>query len=169
MAYSAIAADEQRYAALRREQDNNSDYRVDSKPAKVLQHLSKISPHFLPKSMGKMVVQPEGLKGFEQGAEVAVLERFLAIHDTAGQHLHAINPFNNEYVKDKEARLAVARQRIETETSYLKGVLWDHVKIGLQFQSGAPPRELENAEQAWIVKFGRPDVDDLQMLLATGI
>jgi hypothetical protein len=169
VAYSAVAADEERYAALRREQDKNSDYRVDSKPAKVLQHLSKISPHFLPKSLGTMVAQSDGVKHFEQGPEVAMLDRFLEIHDTAGQHLHAINPFNEQDVKDLKARLAVARRRIETETRYLKGVLWDHAKVGLQFQPGASPRELENAEQAWIVKFGPADTDAVQMILAKGI
>jgi hypothetical protein len=169
VAYSAIAADEDRYAALRREQDKNSDYRVDSKPAKVLQHLSKISPHFLPKSLGTMVVQPHGVKHFEQGPEVAMLDRFLEIHDTAGQHLHAINPFNEEDVKDLKVRLAVARRRIETEAGYLRGVLWNHAKVGLQFQADSSPRELENAEQAWVVKFGSPENDDIQMFVAKGI
>lgn len=169
VAYSAIAADEERYAALRQEQDKNADYRVDGKPAKVLKHLAQISPHFLPKSVGKMVVQPDGVKHFEPGPEVGVLERFLDIHDTAGQHLHAINPFNEEDVKDQKARLAVARWRIETETRYLKGVLWDHVKVGLQFEPGASPRELENAAQAWIVKFGASETDEIQMILAKGI
>jgi hypothetical protein len=169
VAYSAIAADEARYAALRQEQDKNADYRVDSKPAKVLKHLSQISPHFLPKSLGGMVSQADGTKHFEQGSEVAVLDRFLEIHDTAGQHLHAINPFNEDAVQDLKMRLAVARRRIETETKYLKDVLWDHVKVGLQFEPGASPRELENAEQAWIVKFGPADTDTVQMILAKGI
>lgn len=169
VAYSAIAADEERYAALRQEQDKNADYRVDSKPAKVLKHLSQISPHFLPKSLGVMVPQADGTKHFEHGPEMAVLDRFLEIHDTAGQHLHAINPFNEDYVKELKTRLAVARTRIETETRYLKGVLWDHAKVGLQYQAGASPRELENANQAWIVKFGQADTDDVQMILAKGI
>jgi hypothetical protein len=169
VAYSAILADEPRYAALRREQDKNADYRVDSKPAKALKHLSQISAHFLPKSLGVMVPQPDGTKHFESGPDVAVLGRFLDIHDTAGQHLHAVNPFNEEDVKDLKVRLAAARRRIETETRYLKGVLWDHAKVGLQFQLGASPRELENAEQAWIVKFGAPDTDVIQMILGKGI
>ena len=166
VAYSAIAADQERYAALRQEQDKNADYRVDSKPAKVLKHLSQISAHFLPKSLGVMVLQEDGTKHFESGLEVAVLERFLDIHDTAGQHLHAINPFNEIDVNDQKLRLTAARWRIETETRYLKGVLWDHAKVGLQFQLGASPRAPENSEQAWIVKFGAPDTDGIQMVLA---
>jgi hypothetical protein len=169
VAYSAMAADEERYAALRQEQDKNADYRVDSKPAKVLKHLSQISPHFLPKSLGAVVVQPDGIKHFEHGPDVAMLDRFLEIHDTAGQHLHAINPFNEEEVKDLKARLAVGRMKIKTEMAYLQGVLWDHAKVGLQFQPGASPRELENAEQAWIIRFGTPDTDHVQMILAKGI
>ena len=169
VAYSAIAADEERYAALRQDQDKNADYRVDSKPAKVLKHLSQISPYFLPKSLGIMVPQADGTKHFESGPEVAVLGRFLDIHDTAGQHLHAINPFNEGDVKDLKERLAAARRKIETEARYLKGVLWDHVKVGLQFQPGASPRELENAEQVWIVNFGAPNTDGISMMLAKGI
>ncbi|WP_440030498.1 hypothetical protein [Chromobacterium amazonense] len=169
VAYSAIAADEARYAALRREQDKNGDYRVDSKAAKVLKHLSQISPHFLPKSLGKMVVQSDGIKHLEEGPETAVLQRFLDIHDTAGQHLHAVNPFNNDEVRDRKLRVVSARARIRTDLAYLKDVLWDHVKIGLQFQPGASPRVLENAEQAWILKFGPPETDEVQMLLAVRV
>jgi hypothetical protein len=169
VAYSAIAADEARYATLRREQDKNADYRVDSKAVKVLKHLSQISPHFLPKSLGNMVVQPNGIKHFEQGPEVAVLERFVDIHETASQHLHAVNPFNEDEVTEQKQRVTGARTRIKTELTYLKGVLWEHAKVGLQFQPGASPRQLENAEQAWIVKFGRPDKDQVQMILATGV
>lgn len=169
VAYSAIAADEERYAALRREQDKNADYRVDSKPAKVLKHLSQISPHFLPKSLGNMVLQPDGTKHFESGAEVAMLDRLLEIHDTAGQHLHAVNPFNDEDVKDRTVRLAGARKRIKLETEYLRSVLWNHAKIGLQFQPGSSPRDLENAEHAWIVRLGPADNDLVDVILAQGI
>jgi hypothetical protein len=169
VAYSAIAADQERYAALRQEQDKNADYRVDSKPAKVLKHLAQISPHFLPKSLGIMTPQADGTKHFEQGPAVALLDRFLEIHDTAGQHLHAINPFNEVDVIAQKSRLAAARSRIERETTYLKGVLWDHAKVGLQFQPGSSPRGVENAEQAWIVKFGATETDSVQMLLAKGI
>jgi hypothetical protein len=169
VAYSAIAADEERYAALRQEQDKNADYRVDSKPAKVLKHLSQISPYFLPKSLGTMVEQSNGVNHFQEGPAVAMLDRFLAIHDIAGQHMHAINPFNDEDVKDFKVRLSAARRRIETETRYLMGVLWNHAKVGLQFQPGASPRQLENTEQAWIIKFGPSDTDEVQMILAKGI
>jgi hypothetical protein len=169
VAYSAIAADEDRYAALRQEQDKNADYRVDSKPTKVLKHLAQISPHFLPKSLGIMVSQADGTKHFEQGPAVALLDRFLEIHDAAGQHLHAINPFNEVDVITQKSRLAAARSRIEKEAAYLKGVLWDHAKVGLQFQPSSSPRGVENAEQAWIVKFGSAETDSIQMLLAKGI
>jgi hypothetical protein len=53
VAYSAIAADEARYAELRQEQDKNADYHVDSKPAKVLKHLSQISPPFFAEVAGR--------------------------------------------------------------------------------------------------------------------
>jgi hypothetical protein len=169
VAYSAIAADVQRYAALRQEQDKNADYRVDSKPTKVLKHLSQISPHFLPKSIGTMVQQPDGTKHFEAGPQTAVLDRIIQIHELAGQHLHAINPFNEADVKNLKVRLAVARERIVAEVAYLKGCLWDHVKIGLQFVPDESPRTPASPEQAWIVKLGAPDSEAIQMALAKGV
>ena len=169
VAYSAIAADEERYAALRQEQDKNADYRADGKPAKVLRNLEKISPHFLPKSIGPVTHKPDGTKHFEHGPEVAVLKRLLEIHETAGQHLHAINPFNGTDITNLRTRLAAARGRIETETEYLKGVLWNHAKVGLKFQPGAAPRELANAEQAWVVNFGPSEADEIKMILAKGL
>jgi hypothetical protein len=169
VAYSAIAADEERYAALRQKQDKNADYRVDGKPAKVLKHLRQISPYFLPKSLGSLVSQPDGTKHFESGPEVAVLERLLDIHDTAGQHLHAINPFNEKYVENLKIRLPAARMRIEKEARYLKRVLWNHAKVGLKFSLGTSPVGLENPEQAWIVNFGAPETHGVQIMLAQGI
>jgi hypothetical protein len=169
VAYSAIAADEERYAALRQKQDKNHDYRVDGKPAKVLKLLSQISPHFLPKSLGVMLSQADGTKHFKNGPEDTVLERLVDIHEIAGQHLHAINPFNEKDVEDLKIRRPAARMRIEKETRYLKGVLWDHVKIGLKFPLGSSPSELESPEQAWIVKFGDPETEGVQIILAQGI
>jgi hypothetical protein len=168
VAYSAITADEHRYAAFRQEQGKNSDYRVDSKPAKVLKHLSQISPHFLPKSLGAMVTQSDGVKHFEAGSEVALLERLLTIHDTAGQHLHAINPFNADEVANLAVRRTVARDRIKAETTYLKGCLWLHAKIGLAYDRTYSPRENAQPERAWIIQFGPVDTDDVSMILAEG-
>ncbi|MFC6279901.1 MULTISPECIES: hypothetical protein [Polaromonas] len=169
VAFSAVAADEERYAALRREAKSNPDYRVDSKPAKVLLNLSQISPHFLPKSLGNMVLQPDGTKHFVQGPEIANLERFLEIHDTAGQHLHATNPFSESEGVAKKLRLAGARQRIRLESDYLKGVLWNHVKVGLLFEADSSPRIQDNPDHAWIVSFGNPMDESIEMKLARGI
>jgi len=167
VAFSAIAADEPRYAALRREQDKNADYRADSKPTKVLKHLSQISPEFLPKSLGNMIVQKtDGVKQFTLGPELAMLDRFLDIHDTAGQYLHASNPFNEEEVAELKVRLAISRSRIETETKYLKGVLWNHAKIGLKYEPDSPPRELATPDQAWIIRFGPVETDQVEVILA---
>ena len=169
VAYSAVAADEYRYAALRHEQDKNADYRVDSKPAKVLKHLSQISLHFLPKSLGSIVLQLDGVKHFETGKESAVLERFLTIHDTAGQHLHAVNPFNPVDLKDLVVRRSLARERIKAEAAYLKGCLWFHAKVGLAFSPTDSPRENASPGTAWIVQFGPADTDDVKMALAEGV
>ena len=75
VAFSAIVADEDRSAALRREQDKNSNYVVDGKVGKILEHLSKISPHFLAQAIGPVVVLPSGTKEIQPGPQQATLKR----------------------------------------------------------------------------------------------
>ena len=131
--------------------------------------MSQISLHFLPKSLGSIVLQLDGVKHFETGKESAVLERFLTIHDTAGQHLHAVNPFNPVDLKDLVVRRSLARERIKAEAAYLKGCLWFHAKVGLAFSPTDSPRENASPGTAWIVQFGPADTDDVKMALAEGV
>ncbi|ABM57909.1 hypothetical protein Veis_2161 [Verminephrobacter eiseniae EF01-2] len=171
--YSAIAADKERYAAFR--QDQSVDYRCDRKPGKILNHLPEISLRCLPKPLGATVSQADGTTHFEEGeggcTAKELRDRFKNILDTAGQHLHAVNPFNEKTVIDQKERLVIARKRINMETEFLKRVLWKHVKFGSQFQPGESPRVPErpkqaSIQQAWVVEFGAPGTDSVRIVLA---
>jgi hypothetical protein len=170
-AFSAIAADKERYVALRFEQDANSNYQNDWRAEKILGHLSKINPKFLPQALGQMQVQPDGVKYFDglASAQQATLKRLVSIHQTAGEYLHSGNPFdaNNEQ-HEAEMRTA-ARARIETEYTYLKTILAEHYKVGLEFQAGGDPKSLDNPKQAWIVVLGKPETPEILMMQADAL
>lgn len=168
VAFSAIAVDKGRYVALRLQQDANSNYQKDWRAEKILGHLSNINPKFLPQACGKMNVQSDGTRHFEglASAQQATLDRLVSIHQTAGEYLHAGNPFDPK-TEQHEADLRVAaRERIETDHAYLKIILAEHYKIGLEFNAGDDPMLLDNPKYAWIIVLGKPETPDIQMVQA---
>ena len=70
VAFSAIAADKNRYVALRLQQNTKNNFQDDWRAEKILGHLSNINPKFLPQPLGQMKIQPDGTKHFEGLAEV---------------------------------------------------------------------------------------------------
>lgn len=167
--FSAIAADEARYAAKRSKDGGNNDYRKDGKAGRILEHLQQISPHFLPQPMGPIKVNPDGSKHIDRGATQATLDRLKIIHETAGENLHAHNPFDHDGEVKHAAARANAREQIKVELAYLKGVIWEHHKIGLDWAADEDPRALANSESVWLIVFGRPDAPDIRMVLATAL
>lgn len=165
VAFGGMMADEARYAALRAEAKDNPNYRRDWKGGQILKRLAEITPHYLPKPLGQMVHVQDGTEHFEAGPELETLERFIAIYEHAGEHLHAPNPFDDQACH--AARLEQSRVRLEVEVRYLIDVLWTHAKIGLAFEPGQDQtRGPANPETAWIVSFGKPDDDNVGMALA---
>ena len=166
--FSAVASDQARYAAKRQGDGGNNDYRLDSKVGKILEHLQKISPHFLPQPMGVIKTNPDGSKHVGEGAEDKVtLLQLKEIHETAGGHLHARNPFNEQ--GDQAHADSDSREQIKTNIAYLKSVIWDHYKIGLEWAVGGEPQTLACGESAWLITFGKPDSPDIQMMLASAV
>lgn len=168
VAFSAIAADKGRYVALRLQQDANSDYRNDWRAEKILGHLSNINPKFLPQPFGQINGNADGIKHFEglASAQQATLDRLVSIHQTAGEYLHAGNPFDPNTEQHEADMRNAARERIETEHAYLKIILSEHYKIGLEFKAGDDPTLLDNPKHAWIVVLGKPETPDIQMVQA---
>jgi hypothetical protein len=170
ISFSAIAADEARYAAKRAGDGRCGDYRQDGRAGKILQRLQKISPHFLPQPMGVIYANPDGSKHVGNGAPIqATLDRIKAIHEHAGEFLHAHNPFDSESEVERAAVKASSREQIRTELAYLKEVLWDHYKIGLEWAEGEDPQTLANSESAWLIAFGKPEAPGITMTLAKAV
>jgi hypothetical protein len=166
--FGGIMADESRYAALQALLKHR-DYRLDSKVNKILPKLAEITPHYLPIPIGEQTTSADGVIQFQQGAAEQTLLRFLDIFNAAGLYLHVPNPLAFETLADFRQALDVARQRLEVELQYLKAVLWKHAKIGLAFDGAVDlPGQAGNPDRAWLVDFGKPDSDDIQMFFASG-
>lgn len=169
VAFGGIMADESRYAAIRAEAKDNPDYRRDWKVGSILKKLAEVTPHYLPMPIGELRQLEDGTKNFAAGEEKQTLERFIAIYDLAGDYLHVPNPFDIEGLADFQQRLDDCRVNLAREVEYLKQVIWRHAKLGLAFDAASDkPREVANSERAWIIDFGRGEVDDVQMVLAVG-
>lgn len=170
VAFGGIMADEARYAALRAEAKDNPNYRRDWKVGHILRRLAEITPHCLPRPLGELLHLSDGTKRLEVGKEKEMLERFVAIYEHAGEHLHAPNPFDDEGGEAVRLQLESSRDRLRTEVQYLKDVLWTHVKIGLAFEAGTDvPRLPASPETAWIVLFGSANDDEVRMALANAL
>ena len=105
-----------------------------------------------------------------KGKEQQTIDRFLHIFNLAGQHLHSPNPLGFETLAEFHERRQASREELKVELVYLKGILWEHVKLGLPFDPSADePRDIASPENAWLVYFGRADVEDIQMAAAKGV
>ena len=172
--FSAIISDEARYKRSREidkeiNPKESGDYTSDWNAATILVKLSKISPHFLPRPLGKMTVQSDGVKHFNEASAKLTHDRLIAIYKTASGYAHTTSPFKFQAENIEREKKEVARFTITKELKFLKSVIWDHVKIGLIWQVDANPLELENSDTAWLVWFGDHSTDNIQMSLASAI
>ena len=155
---------------MRAETPKNRDYTQDWKVNTILPKLAEITPHYLPRPLGELVELEDGTKHFLDGKEQQTIDRFLHIFNLAGQHLHAPNPLGFETLAEFHERRLASRKDLQVELAYLKSVLWEHVKLGLLFKPGVDkPRDNANPDNAWIVNFGKADVEDIQMAAAKGL
>ena len=171
MAFSGIAADQERYAALRAEVLKNPDYTRDGKVNKILPELAKISPHFLPISLAEHADRDErGRLRLEKTSYVAELTKLIDIHERAGENLHADNPFSPAKRSETVERLRRSRETFLADYAYVWGVLKFHAKVCLEFDIAVhKPAELANAERIWLVQFDRPRKGHVSMLVGQAV
>ena len=170
--FSAIVSDEQRYQRSREldaaaNAKDRGDYTQDWNAAEILVRLAKISPHFLPRPLGPMTVQPDGTKHFDHAAAKLTHDRLIALYKIAGGYAHTSNPYKNDRDNLDEKKRTTARPTLEKEFSWLRSVIWEHVKIGLTWKPGDNPAEPAGSETAWLVWFGKAEDDNIRMSLAT--
>lgn len=172
--FSAIMSDEQRYKKLReldatKNPKDKGNYTLDWNAADILVRLSKISPHFLPRPLGLMTEQADGTKHFNETKAKLTHDRLIEIYKLASGYLHIANPYKLNAINLKNEKKETAREKLKKEVTYLKSVIWEHVKIGLTWEADSDPTALENSESAWLVSFGNKDSDLVNMALASAI
>lgn len=172
--FSATVSDEQRYQRSREldamaNAKDKGDYTADWNAADILVKLSKISPHFLPRALGPMTVQPDGTKHFNEATAKLTHDRLISIYKTAGGYAHTPNPYKANVTELERQKKACARATLTKELAFLKSVIWEHAKIGLAWEPGADPKQPDNGETAWLVWFGDSSTDQIRMSLANAV
>lgn len=172
--FSAIISDEQRYQRSREldalaNPKDKGDYTLDWNAASILTRLSKISPHFLPRPLGEITVQPDGVRHFNETTAKATHDRLISIYKNAGGFAHMPNPYKPNVAELEKKKKETARTELEKEVRYLKSIIWEHAKIGLAWQPDSDPTELDQSESAWLVWFGDKGTDQIRMSLATAV
>jgi len=172
--FSAIIADEQRYQRSRQldsvlNPKDKGDYTLDWKASDILVRLSKISPYFLPRPLGKMTVQSDNVKNFDEPTAKSSHDRLIEIYKTANGFAHIPNPYKANIVELELKKKESARSLLEKDVSYLKSIIWEHAKIGLAWNSVSNPKELDQSESAWLIWFGDKGTDTVRMVLAKAI
>lgn len=167
--FGGITADEERYAALRAE-DASPDYTQDWKVNKILPRLVSITPHYLPIPINAGKRMKDGLVSFDEVGPERTSAKFIEIYNRAGNYLHIANPFSPMKASEVEHAKIISRDLLRKDLVYLKCVLWVHAKVGLAFdRSTDRPKEAANPETAWLVRFGFPKPNEVEVTIAEGI
>ena len=167
--FGGITADEERYAALRAE-DASPDYTQDWKVNKILPRLVSITPHYLPIPIDAGKRNKDGLVSFDEVGPERTSLKFIEIYNRAGEYLHIANPFSPKKASEVEHAKRMSRDLVRKDLAYLKNVLWVHAKVGLAFDKSTDrPTEGSNPKTAWLVRFGFPKPNDVEVTLAEGI
>ncbi|HEY6898192.1 MAG TPA: hypothetical protein VI279_13100, partial [Rhodocyclaceae bacterium] len=166
--FSAIVSDEQRYQRSREldavaNPKDKGDYTLDWNAAEILVRLSKISPHFLPRPLGPMKEQPDGVKHFEEASAKLIHSRLIEIYKLAGGFAHMPNPYKPNGVELEKKKKETARAVLEKEVAYIKAAIWEHVKIGLAWNPASDPKLLDESASAWLIWFGDKSTDEVRM------
>lgn len=169
--FSCIVADEQRYQRSREldavsNKRDKGDYASDWNAGEILSKLVKISPHALPRPLGPMEVQSDGVKHFLEAKAKATHDRLIEIYKIAGGFAHVPNPFKLGINEQEQRKQDTARQVLKKELNYLKSIIWEHVKIGLPWSPGMDPLEAESGETAWLIWFGDKNSNDIKFIHA---
>ena len=142
---------------------------MDWNAADILVRLSKISPHFLPRPLGLMTEQADGTKHFNGTKKKLNHDILIEIYKLTGSYLHIANPYKLNAINLEKKKKETVREILKKEVTYLKSVIWEHVKIGLTWKADSDPTVLKKSESAWLVSFGNKDSDQVTMALASAI
>lgn len=174
--FASIVCDKNRYKDFRELEGETSnhdsgDYTNDWNAKIILKNLNDISPHFMPRPLGKMT-SSDGKHHFDLKDINATHKKLITIYKKCGSFMHIPKPFGQDY----ETHILKHMQKYETSiitvqnySTYFKDLLWNHAAMGLEYSQGndkLKSLELENTKNAWIVNFGDYESDEIEIIIA---
>lgn len=168
VAFAGVSPDAPRYARLRGDDSDGTGYAHRWRVYEILACLANMTDHFLPIPISGVRVMEDGRWQFDAGKEQEVLERFFQIYERACEHLQVPSPFGRAALSVRLHPLDESRALLVEDVDFLTGLLWTHVKLGLDLDGGESP-EAGGPITAWLVRFGRPNREDVHVVLAERI
>jgi hypothetical protein len=172
--FSAAVRDEERYRKLRelQKRENNrdhGDYTRDWEAPDILKRLSEISLHFLPIPIKQIKRSQTATTRIDRKSLPVTHGRLIEIYKTAGGFLHGRNPLGKDFAKlvdSERKKYEQANAEIQKTLKFLRGLMWHHAAIGLEWCANLDPRDLANPQTAWLIDFGEESTIDIKIVLA---
>lgn len=173
--FSSILCDKNRYKDFRKLEGLTNDkdhgnYVNDWNSRLILKKLNDISPHFMPRPLGKKTTY-NGHHHFEPGFQTTHSE-LIKMWEKCGSFLHIPQPFGEDYeshINKQRKKYNAATETIIKYSNYFKELLWNHAAIGLEYKETddiLKSVELGNPMNAWLVHFGEYESDEISITLA---
>ena len=174
--FASIVCDHNRYKDFRALEGETSDsdtgdYTNDWNARIILMKLNDISPHFMPRPLGK-VTSGNGMHHFDLKDINATHKKLISIYKKCGSFMHIPKPFGESYeshiIKQKQ-RYKSSLKTLENYCIYFKELLWHHAAIGLEYKNNndkLESLEIENSKNAWIINFGNYESDEVEIIIA---
>lgn len=157
--FSALTAERDHYARQSAVKNKKRDYRKEWRAKSILELLNELNPNFLPQAAGDPEKRGEGIYHVPYGdIGPKVHEDLVSVYDNASDFAHVTNPFDPD-IQEKATNRPDARERLEQDLTFLRALIWKHMKISvLPHQKGTPERRV-----AWIVDLLDPMTDDVHI------
>ncbi len=174
--FASILCDQNRYKDFRElegktDDGDSGDYTQDWNARIILKKLNDISPHFMPRPLGKRT-SDVGKHHFEIKDINTTHKKLIEIYKKCGSFMHIPRPFGENYethILNNKNKYKSSIDKIKNYLFYFKELLWEHVAIGLEYnQENNKLKSLEsgNPQSAWIVDFGDYENDDINIIVA---
>lgn len=174
--FASIICDKKRYEDFRAlegktSDDDSGDYTKDWNARIILKNLNDISPHFMPRPIGK-ITSCNGSHHFDLKDINATHNKLISIYKKCGSFMHIPKPFGEDYdthIQKHKQRYKSSIVTVQNYSTFFKDLLWNHAAMGLEYSQGndkLKSLELENTRNAWIVDFGAYDSDEIKIIIA---
>lgn len=172
--FSGMVREQARYrklrAAERKRDTDRADATADWKASEILSRLVKLSPCVLPIPLGEHYLTEHGVVHFEREELTVTHARLIELYKNCSRFIHVANPLVEEFgvqIEEQRQKYIRAPATVKDGLAFLRKLLWLHAVVQLEWTDMDDPRSIDNPSSAWIVDFGAPDAQTVNMTLGT--